>query len=79
VTLRLSQAQVSLIILGWALAQFPYLVEPDITIYSAAAPRTTLQFLIAALAAGVLVLLSCLLLPVPHFQVQTMRSGKLLM
>jgi cytochrome d ubiquinol oxidase subunit II len=56
VTLRLSQSQVSLIILGWAFAQFPYLVEPDITIYSAAAPRTTLQFLIAALAAGVLVL-----------------------
>jgi len=49
-------AQVTLILLGWALAQFPYLVEPDMTIYSAAAPHTTLQLLIIALAAGVLVL-----------------------
>jgi cytochrome d ubiquinol oxidase subunit II len=42
--------------MGWALAQFPYLVEPDITIHSAAAPRATLQLLLIALAAGVLVL-----------------------
>ncbi len=48
--------QVTLILLGWALAQFPYLVEPGITIYSAAAPRATLQLLLIALAAGVLVL-----------------------
>jgi hypothetical protein len=27
--------RVTLILLGWALAQFPYLVEPDIAIYSA--------------------------------------------
>ena len=49
-------AQVTLILLGWALAQFPYLVEPDVTIYSASAPRATLQLLFVALAAGVLVL-----------------------
>jgi cytochrome d ubiquinol oxidase subunit II len=44
--------QVALILLGWALAQFPYLVEPDVTVYSAAAPRITLQLLLSALAAG---------------------------
>src|SRR5258707_15508563 len=49
-------AQITLILLGWALAQFPYLVEPDMTIYSASAPRATLQLLLIALAAGVLVL-----------------------
>ena len=49
-------AQVTLILVGWALAQFPYLVEPDMTIYSAAAPRATLQLLFVALAAGVIVL-----------------------
>jgi cytochrome d ubiquinol oxidase subunit II len=49
-------AQVTLILLGWAFAQFPYLVEPNMTIYSAAAPRATLQLLTLALAAGVLVL-----------------------
>jgi cytochrome bd ubiquinol oxidase subunit II len=50
-------AQVTLILVGWALAQFPYLVEPDMTIYSVAAPRATLQLLIVALAAGVILLL----------------------
>jgi cytochrome d ubiquinol oxidase subunit II len=49
-------AQLTLILLGWAFAQFPYLVEPDITIASAAAPQSTLQFLAAALAAGAIVL-----------------------
>jgi cytochrome d ubiquinol oxidase subunit II len=49
-------AQATLILSGWAVAQFPYLIEPNITIYSAAAPRSTLQLLIIALAAGVLIL-----------------------
>lgn len=49
-------AQVSLILWGWALAQFPYIVEPDITISSAAAPPQTLRLLLAALALGALVL-----------------------
>src|SRR5258708_6843691 len=49
-------AQVTLIVLGRALAQFPYLIEPDVTIYSAAAPRATLRLLLIALAAGVLIL-----------------------
>jgi cytochrome d ubiquinol oxidase subunit II len=48
--------QVTLILLGWALAQFPHLVEPDITIAAAAAPRITLQLLLSALAAGALLL-----------------------
>ena len=48
--------QVTLILLGWAFAQFPYLVEPDITISSAAAPRVTLQLLLGALAAGAVLL-----------------------
>src|SRR5260370_36045467 len=38
-------AQGTLILLGWSLAQFPYLVEPGMTIYYASAPRATLQFL----------------------------------
>jgi cytochrome bd ubiquinol oxidase subunit II len=45
-------AQVSLIILGWAAAQFPFLIEPDVTIYNAAAPPITLQLLLGALLAG---------------------------
>jgi cytochrome d ubiquinol oxidase subunit II len=49
-------AQVTLILSGWALAQFPYLVQPDIAIASAAAPRLTLKLLLGALAAGAIVL-----------------------
>lgn len=48
--------QVTLILLGWALAQYPFLIEPDITITSAAAPPITQQLLIGALAAGALLL-----------------------
>jgi cytochrome d ubiquinol oxidase subunit II len=48
--------QVTLILMGCALAQFPNLIEPDITIYTAAAPRITLELLSIALGAGVVVL-----------------------
>jgi cytochrome d ubiquinol oxidase subunit II len=48
--------QVTLILLGWAFAQYPHIVEPNITIASAAAPYATLQLLLAALIAGVILL-----------------------
>ncbi|HKP83227.1 MAG TPA: cytochrome d ubiquinol oxidase subunit II [Pyrinomonadaceae bacterium] len=48
--------QVTLILLGWAFAQYPHLVEPDITISSAAAPQITLQLLLGALIAGAILL-----------------------
>ena len=48
--------QVILILLGWAFAQFPYLIEPNISITAAAAPRVTLQLLLGALIAGALLL-----------------------
>jgi len=49
-------AQVTMILLGWALAQFPNVVEPDLTISSAAAPPLTLELLIGALLLGAIVL-----------------------
>ena len=49
-------AQVTMILLGWAFAQFPHLVEPDLTISSAAAPQVTLELLLGALAAGAILL-----------------------
>ena len=48
--------QVTLILLGWAFAQYPNLVEPDISIISVAAPRITLQLLLGALVAGAVLL-----------------------
>ena len=52
--------QVSLIVWGWALAQYPYLLPPDFTIESSAAPAVTLRLVAWALAAGALVLLPSL-------------------
>lgn len=49
-------SQVTLILLGWAFAQFPNLVEPDITITSAAAPPITLELLLIALVLGAVLL-----------------------
>lgn len=48
--------QVTLILVGWSVAQFPHLVMPDLDIHSAAAPAITLRLLIAALSVGALVL-----------------------
>ncbi|MEO8201553.1 MAG: cytochrome d ubiquinol oxidase subunit II [Gemmatimonadota bacterium] len=45
-------AQVSLILWGWAVAQFPYLVPPDLTVTSAAAPAVTLRLTLIILAIG---------------------------
>jgi len=49
-------AQVTLILLGWAFAQYPHIVEPDLTIASAAAPPVVLELLLGALVAGVILL-----------------------
>ena len=49
-------AQIVLILLGWAFAQFPFLIEPDITIYNSGAPRFTLQLLLGALIGGAVLL-----------------------
>ena len=48
---------VVLILWGWAFAQFPFLLEPDVDIYSAAAPAVTLKILAGALGTGALILL----------------------
>jgi cytochrome d ubiquinol oxidase subunit II len=49
-------SQVSLILWGWALAQYPYVVPPALTITEAAAPTLTLTLVLWVLAAGALVL-----------------------
>ncbi|MGH8337290.1 MAG: cytochrome d ubiquinol oxidase subunit II, partial [Gammaproteobacteria bacterium] len=52
--------QVTLILVGWSLAQYPYLVTPDVTIDNSAAPAATLRLLVLALGAGSIVLLPSL-------------------
>ena len=53
-------AQVSLILWGWALAQYPHMVPPSLTIHDAAAPAITLKLTLYALAAGAVVLVPSL-------------------
>lgn len=49
--------QVALILTGWGLAQYPYLLIPDLTLTGVATARTTLSALLWVLAAGAVVLL----------------------
>jgi cytochrome d ubiquinol oxidase subunit II len=52
--------QVSLIFWGWALAQYPLLIPPDLTIANSAAPDSTLRLVLIALGVGGAVLLPSL-------------------
>jgi len=52
--------QVSLILWGWAVSQYPYLVPPDLSIEGAAAPAATLRLVLIALGLGIVVLLPSL-------------------
>jgi cytochrome d ubiquinol oxidase subunit II len=45
-----------LILWGWALAQYPFLVPPDLTIYNSASPPPTLRLLLFALMVGAMLL-----------------------
>jgi len=52
----LAAGEVVAILWGWALTQFPFLVEPTITIYNAAASPQTLRLLLVAIIAGAVLL-----------------------
>ncbi len=52
--------QVTLILVGWSVAQYPNLVTPDVTVVNAAAPAITLRLLILALGLGATLLLPSL-------------------
>ena len=52
--------QVTLILVGWSLAQYPHLIVPDVTVSNACAPEITLRLLVLALGAGAIVLLPSL-------------------
>jgi cytochrome d ubiquinol oxidase subunit II len=53
-------AQVVLILWGWGLAQYPWLLPPDLAIRDAAAPAITLELTAIALGLGAVVLLPSL-------------------
>jgi cytochrome d ubiquinol oxidase subunit II len=66
--------QVALILWGWALAQYPYLIPPDLTIRAAAAPRITLVLVLWVLVAGGLVLFPSLIYLLQVFKREPTRS-----
>jgi cytochrome d ubiquinol oxidase subunit II len=68
-----ASVQVSLILVGWGLAQFPHLVAPDVNIQNAAAPESTLKLLLLALGVGGVVLLPSLLYLFQIFKQQEQR------
>jgi cytochrome d ubiquinol oxidase subunit II len=53
-------AVVVLVIVGWGLAQYPYLVRPGVTIEGARGPDLTLKLVLYALAGGSVILLPSL-------------------
>ena len=57
----LAAGEVALILSGWALALYPYLVPPDISIATAAAPLKVLHPVLWGTAAGLLILVPSLL------------------
>jgi cytochrome d ubiquinol oxidase subunit II len=54
-------AQVSLIVWGWAVSQYPYLIPPDLTVENAAAPLATLRLVLVVLGLGIVVLVPSLI------------------
>ncbi len=52
--------EIALLILGWALAQHPYLVYPDLPFDSTAAPVATLRFVVLSLPIGALLIVPSL-------------------
>jgi len=64
-----------LIVWGWALAQYPYLVEPDLLLHNAAAAPQTLHLLFMFLVAGALVLLPSLYYLYKIFKGHVVSSG----
>jgi cytochrome d ubiquinol oxidase subunit II len=54
-------AQVTLILWGWALAQYPYAIRPYLSLTDAAAPTNVQVLLLQVLAVGIVILLPSLL------------------
>ncbi|MGA6992427.1 MAG: cytochrome d ubiquinol oxidase subunit II [Candidatus Deferrimicrobiaceae bacterium] len=68
-------AQVVLILLGWGLAQFPFLARPAITFSSSASSPSTLRLLLLFLAAGAVLLFPAIFLLMRIFKREAL-SGR---
>jgi cytochrome d ubiquinol oxidase subunit II len=68
-------AQVCLIVIGWAAAQYPYLVVDDLSLWSASASGATQRLLLISLLCGVPVLVPSLYLMFRVFKTTAERSA----
>jgi cytochrome bd ubiquinol oxidase subunit II len=66
--------EVLLVLLGWGLAQHPYMVYPDITFADAAAPLATIRFVVLSLPVGAVFLLPSLWLLFRVFKADALRE-----
>jgi cytochrome d ubiquinol oxidase subunit II len=66
-------AQTGLILFGWALAQYPFLIVPDVTLAGAAASARTQRLLLLVLLAGLPILVPSLVLLFRVFKSSTAR------
>jgi cytochrome d ubiquinol oxidase subunit II len=66
---------VAAIIWGWAVAQYPYLLQPGLTIAAGAAPEATLSTMLVSLIIGGVLLLPALVLLYTLFQRSTSRAA----
>jgi cytochrome d ubiquinol oxidase subunit II len=56
----LAVAQVAAVVVGWGVAQHPYLIAPDLTLHAAASPAATLKVVLGAIALGAVLLVPAL-------------------
>jgi cytochrome d ubiquinol oxidase subunit II len=66
---------VAAVVWGWAAGQYPFLLQPDLTIAAAAAPRATLQAMVVCLIVGGLLLTPSLILLYALFQRSVARPA----
>ena len=64
-------AEVTLILWGWGVAQFPFMLPPDLPIELAAAPRATLRLALVVVVAGAVVLFPSLFYLFKVFKAQS--------
>jgi cytochrome d ubiquinol oxidase subunit II len=69
-------AQTAFLLLGWGLAQYPYLIYPDVTLAGAATSRGTLLFLAVTVPLGLMVLVPSLWFLFRVFKGETFESRK---
>jgi cytochrome d ubiquinol oxidase subunit II len=52
--------QIACLVAGWGLAQYPYIIHPDLTLHAAAAPEATLRFVLLTAPIGLAFLVPAL-------------------